>query len=98
MNLFPQIIVYKKQKIKLNNHTFIWKRSAKGSDFTEYKISNEYSIPVGFAMALATDKSSFKTFLSLDDDEQIRILDLARECETQRERQLLANSLSKDKK
>ena len=98
MNLFPQIIVCKKQKINLNYYTVIFKRSAKGSGFTEYKADNECSIPVGFAMALAGNKSSFMTFLSLDDSEQLRILGMARECETQRERQLLANSLSKDKK
>ena len=55
-------------------------------------------MPVGFAMALSADIEAFYTFLSLSDREQDRIISDAKRCTTQRERQILAMSLSKDKK
>ena len=70
----------------------------KGSGFLESSNGSDYSMPIGFAMALSTDKASFEAFLSLADDEQLRVLGIARECKTQRERQLLVNSLAADKK
>ena len=87
MNLFPQIFVLKNRKIYL-----------KGSGFLKSYLDGDYGIPIGFAMALSTNIASFNVFLSLSDEEQRRVLSIARSCKTQRERQLLANGLYNDKK
>ena len=87
MNLFPQIFVQKNRKIYL-----------KGSGFLESYVGGDYGRPIGFAMALSTNIASFNVFLSLSDEEQRRVLSMARSCKTQRERQLLVNDLSIDKK
>ena len=62
------------------------------------KTNNDFGIPVGFAMALASDKTAFSAFLTLSDKDQDAIIERSRACSTQRERQLLALSLSVDKK
>ncbi len=74
------------------------KIALKGSGFLKNENQSSLNIPIGFAMALSTDVSSFKAFLALEDGEQDIILKRARSCMTQRERQMLADSLSKDKK
>ena len=51
-------------------------------------------MPIGLQMALSTNVSSFKTFLSLDDKSQDEIIEKSKGIKTKRELQALVNSIS----
>lgn len=50
-------------------------------------------LPLGFAMALAHNKSSFDAFLALDDERQDEIIERARQTKTKREMQMLVDNI-----
>ena len=50
-------------------------------------------LPLGFAMALAHNVSSFNAFLSLDDKKQDEIIEKAKQAKTKREMQILVDNI-----
>ncbi len=56
------------------------------------KISSE--LPLGFAMALAHNTSSFNAFLAMDDKQQDEIIEKAKHTKTKREMQMLVDNIA----
>ena len=55
--------------------------------------NESYTLPIGLAMSLSSNKEAFKIFLSMSNEEQDNLIGKAREMKTVRELQKMVDSL-----